>query len=92
MTPNANDVFWLEVVGQRPDGALVITNVPSSGRGEVDSVQAPIEGDLVYPLIRGRDVSRWRCELKLYFLFAQDESQPAKAIPEDVLAAQLPRP
>lgn len=84
-TPNLNGVFWVEVVAQRPDGAIVISNRGDIGRNKVETVQCPVEREFVYPLLRGRDTSRRLCNASLHMILPQDPERPSKAVPEEVL-------
>jgi type II restriction/modification system DNA methylase subunit YeeA len=55
----------LESRGKTPDGRLVITNPEEPGQKKsVKQVEAAVEPDLVYPLVRGRDVKKWWVEFK----------------------------
>ncbi|MCC6003782.1 MAG: N-6 DNA methylase [Thermofilum sp.] len=55
-----NQVYYVQVEGTTPDGKLVITNPPETGqKKKVRQIDAVIEPDLVYPLIRGKDVKKW---------------------------------
>jgi hypothetical protein len=38
-----NGVYWLEIVGQRPDGLVVVRNITEGAKREVQSVQTAIE-------------------------------------------------
>lgn len=71
-TGGANSIFWLEILGTRPGGALMVANVTEGAKRPVPNTQAAIEEDLVYPLVRGRDVSRWRANASCHILIAQD--------------------
>ncbi len=71
----ANGVYWLRVVDRRPGGLLLVENMHDVGKIKVKKVQALVEPDFVYPLLRGRDVSRWRPQPSAYILMVQD---PAK--------------
>ncbi|MGB6836713.1 MAG: N-6 DNA methylase [Dehalococcoidia bacterium] len=71
-TGGLNGVYWLRILGRRPDGLLLIENLYDVGRKKVRVVQAAIEPDLVYPLLRGRDVDRWRAAPSAYILIVQD--------------------
>ncbi|MCQ4448871.1 MAG: hypothetical protein NO076_06490, partial [Sulfolobales archaeon] len=52
-----NQVYYVQVKGKTPDSKLVITNPPEPGdKKKVKQVEAVVEPDLVYPLLRGRDV------------------------------------
>ena len=68
----ANGVYWLRVLERRPDGLLLVENLHDVGKIKVKKVQALIEPDFVYPLLRGRDVGRWRAEPSAYILMVQD--------------------
>ncbi|WP_288007453.1 N-6 DNA methylase [Thermofilum sp.] len=55
-----NQVYYVQVRGTTPDGKLVITNPQETGqKKKVRQIDAMIEPDLVYPLIRGKDVKKW---------------------------------
>jgi len=54
-----NQVYWIKITSELPDG-LLITNPPLPGQKKtVKQVEQIVEKELVYPLIRGRDVKRW---------------------------------
>ncbi|MEM1953545.1 MAG: N-6 DNA methylase, partial [Candidatus Caldarchaeum sp.] len=60
-----NQIYFVKVLDKDKDGNLIITNPPESGQKKsVKQITAKIEPDLVYPLIRGRDVKKWRVEFK----------------------------
>jgi len=60
-----NQVYFVKVRRRTPDGMLIITNLPESGqKKKVKQVEAKVEPDLVYPLIRGEDVEKWYVEFK----------------------------
>ncbi len=63
-----NGVYWLEIVAQRPDGLLVVSNLTEGAKREVENVQAALEPDLLYPLLRGRDVGRWQATSQAHIL------------------------
>jgi type II restriction/modification system DNA methylase subunit YeeA len=55
-----NQVYYVQIKGKTPDGKLIITNPPEPGaKKKVKQVEAIVEPDLVYPLLRGRDVKKW---------------------------------
>ncbi|HUS70442.1 MAG TPA: N-6 DNA methylase [Anaerolineae bacterium] len=85
-----NGVYWLRVVGRRPDGLLVVTNVTEGVKVKISQVQAAIETDLVYPLLRGRDVVRWGADPSGHILMVQDP-QKRRGYDVDWLRLQYPR-
>jgi methylase of polypeptide subunit release factors len=63
--PALNQVYWIQVLSETPTGVL-ITNPPLPGqKKEVKQIKMVIEKDLIYPLIRGRNIKKWYIENKL---------------------------
>jgi SAM-dependent methyltransferase len=71
-TGGANAVYWVSVVKKRPDGLLVVRNITENAKVKVDDVMKPVEPQLLYPLLRGRDVTRWRASTSASIVMAQD--------------------
>jgi hypothetical protein len=60
-----NQVYFIRIKARTPDGRLVITNPPEPGQKKnVKQVEAAVEPDLIYPLVRGKDVKRWYVEFR----------------------------
>jgi hypothetical protein len=55
------------------------------GRSEVPRIEALVEADLVYPLLRGRDVQRWIANPSLSIILPHDQGRPGVGIPENEL-------
>jgi type II restriction/modification system DNA methylase subunit YeeA len=86
-----NQVYYVEIKGRTPDGMIVITNPPESGQKKrVKQVQAVIEPDLAYPLIKGRDVKKWYAEFKNKYIIVPHDPKTAKPLPETDLKVKLP--
>ncbi|MCX8139805.1 MAG: SAM-dependent methyltransferase [Gemmataceae bacterium] len=68
----ANSVYWLEKVAERPDGLWIVRNVTEGAKRKVEAVTVEMEPDLLYPLVRGRDVQRWLAQPSAYLLMTQD--------------------
>ena len=86
-----NGVYWLEVVATRKDGTVLVNNLHDCGKIKVKNVNMSIEPDLLFPLLRGRDVSRWAARPGCQILLPQDPDDPARGYPEDRMQAVLPR-
>ena len=67
----ANAVYWLEVLGGDERG-IRVRNRPAKAKRAAECVEAVIEPDLIYPLIRWSDVDRWSARPSGYLLLAQD--------------------
>ena len=73
-----NSVYWGEVKPNR-NGLLTFSNIADDD--SVIRVEADIESDIVFPLLRGREVTRWLATPNYFILVPQDSSQPSKGIP-----------
>ena len=68
-----NGVYWLRILDRRPDELLLVENLHDVGKRTIKQVPPTlIEPDLVYPLLRGRDVGRWQAKPSAYILMVQD--------------------
>jgi len=86
-----NQVYYVKVLGRAPGGMLIITNSPESGqKKKVEQVEAKVEPDLVYPLIRGEDVKKWYVEFKDRYVIVPHNPQTAKPIPEGDMRVRWP--
>jgi len=86
-----NQVYYVQIKGKTPDGRLVITNPPEPGaKKKVKQVEAVVEPDLIYPLIRGRDVKKWYVEFKNRYVIIPHDPKTAKPLPETDLKVKLP--
>jgi hypothetical protein len=67
-----NGVYWVRILRTLPNGNLLIQNLYDVGKIKVDPVETEVEPDLVYPLLRGRDVRRWSCSPTAYIILSQN--------------------
>jgi hypothetical protein len=67
-----NGVFWLKSVTPVREGRVHILNWHDVGKIKVDPIDTVVENDLVYPLLRGRDVHRWVSSPSTHILLTQD--------------------
>jgi len=86
-----NQVYYVQIKGKTPDGKLVITNPPEpSDKKKVKQVEAVVEPDLVYPLLRGRDIKKWYAGFKDRYAIIPHEPKTAKPIPESEMKIKFP--
>jgi hypothetical protein len=90
-TGGANAVYWVNIVLKRPDGLVVVRNITEGAKVKVDEVTEPIEPDLLYPLLRGRDVQRWKAEPSAYIIVTHKPGMRLNAIPEKEMQECYPR-
>jgi hypothetical protein len=86
-----NSIYWVDIVAKRPDGLVVISNITKGAKIEVESVQTAIEPDLLYPLLRGRDVKRWQATPSAWIITPQDPNDPKHGYPEDRFRTDFPK-
>ncbi|MCG2767318.1 MAG: SAM-dependent DNA methyltransferase, partial [Anaerolineae bacterium] len=84
-----NGVHWAQILGTRPDGLLIIQNLWNVGKRKMKRVQKPLEPNLVYPLARGRDVSRWAGRPSAHIIVSQDP-RTRMAYEESWMKTELP--
>ncbi len=90
-TCGANAVYWLEILGERPGNAIIVSNVLERAKKKVQNVQMAVELDLVYPLLRGCDVRRWGAKSELHILLTHEKGQRLNAIPEARMQTIYPK-
>ena len=74
-TGGANAVYWVDISGRRPDGKLVISNVIEGAKKKVARTQSSVESELIYPLLRGADVGRWRASPSLSIVITHEHGE-----------------
>lgn len=91
-TRGANGIFWVRVLQDRPGDTALIQNLPEMGRNdEVPQRQAIVERRYLYPLLRGRNVQRWRTTTELFILLPHDPKKPSEPLPISTLAVEAPK-
>ncbi|RKX53778.1 MAG: hypothetical protein DRP50_05350, partial [Thermotoga sp.] len=89
-TGGLNGCYWIRILKRLPNGDLFIDNLHDVGKKKVDYIQETIESDLVYPLIRGRDLQRWKAEPSAYLILANRTDKLA-GIPEAEMRRTYPK-
>jgi len=86
-----NQVYYVQIKGKTADGKLVITNPPEPGaKKKVKQVEAIVKPDLVYPLLRGKDIKRWYAGFKDRYAIIPHEPRTANPIPESEMKIKFP--
>lgn len=88
-TGGANGVFWIEVM-DRPGRHAAIRNVTEGARKPVPRTKAKVEAGLVYPLLRGQNVSRWSARPEQSILMTHRPGMRLRAIPEPEMKRAFP--
>jgi len=86
-----NQVYFLRIEEREPDGTVIVTNPPEPGqKRSVEQVEAKLEPDLIYPLLRGRDVKRWCAKFNDRYIVIPHNQKTARPIPENEMKTKLP--
>ncbi|WP_019720231.1 Eco57I restriction-modification methylase domain-containing protein [Heyndrickxia coagulans] len=65
---SANGIYWVKIE-QELRNRFIVSNTPENSRKDIPKVEGfPIEKDLVYPLVRGKDLSKWHVETPLHII------------------------
>lgn len=70
-TGGLSGCYWIKVLEKVPTGIL-IENLYDEGKKKLKKVREVIESDLVYPLIRGRDIRMWSVDPSAHQIISQD--------------------
>ncbi|MGD0037967.1 MAG: N-6 DNA methylase [Bacteroidota bacterium] len=84
-----NSVYWIRIL-KNDHNLILIENLFKIGKKEVKSIQMEIEPDLVYPLLRGRDVSQWSAKTLAYIIVTQNP-KTRSGFEESWMKETLPR-
>lgn len=74
-TRGANAIFWMEEI-ERTKDAVTIRNYVHGAKKKVEQRTTKLEPDLLYPLVRGRDVEKWKVSGKLLMLYPHEADKP----------------
>lgn len=77
-TAGANGVYWIELSNTSPDpksDLIAIRNLPHLGKRVVPFVEMVVEKDLVYPLLRWKDVDAFSAKPSGHIIIPQDPDQ-----------------
>jgi hypothetical protein len=86
----AAGVYWVDIVSKER-GLALVANRGEAGRNKYPSITASVEGELVRPLARGRDVDRWQVNPSLHIVMPYDVVNNGKAIAEARLKREFPK-
>jgi SAM-dependent methyltransferase len=78
----ANAVYWVKILDNTPDGLVIIRNIIKGAKRKAEQIEYAIEPDLLYPLLRGRDVRRWKAQPSLYIILTHLPGMRLNAIAE----------
>lgn len=92
-TRGGNGIYFVHVLSAKPEsrGRIEIVNDPEGGRDRrVKARQARVESALVYPVMRGEEVSRWVGEPDAHIIVPYEQQAMGEVVPGARLAAEFP--
>lgn len=91
VTPDgANGVFLVKILKKTETGLVLIENLPHLGKKEIKKKQKGLSADLVYPLLRGKNVKKWCANPNFYILVPHSPRQAQKGYKESVMKFRYP--
>jgi methylase of polypeptide subunit release factors len=90
-TGGANAVFWVDIIGERPGGNTIISNITERAKNKVPTTQAAVETELLFPLLRGASVQRWNASPKGNIILTHEEGKRLNAITETKMQSSYPK-
>ena len=88
-TGGANGVYWLKLLGREGD-LLTAENVTQRAKRRVPTVRTALEGDYLYPLIRGSNLHQWRFTYDTYILCPHTSQSKLWPVDGDTLRRTVP--
>jgi hypothetical protein len=88
-TGGANGIYWVEVLDKN-GSQILAQNLNKIGKKQFPIYSQWIESDLVYPLIRGREISRWKGKSSIFIVLPQDRIKQREGITETTLSNKYP--
>ena len=89
-TGGANGVLWVKIT-ENTGSFSSIENLNEIGKKYVPAFVAEVESELLFPLLRGRDITRWNASPSINILIPQNLSEPSKAIDRKVIEIKYPK-
>jgi hypothetical protein len=84
-----NGVYWLELLEQRAGNLWRVRNLTAGARRPVPQVESLLEADLLFPLLRGREVRTWQATTSASILLVQDVAT-RKGLSAEIMQQRYP--
>ncbi|MBO5238007.1 MAG: hypothetical protein J6B50_04450 [Lachnospiraceae bacterium] len=85
---SANGIFWVQKINE-VRGQYIIRNTPENSKKKIPQFEGPIEPKYLYPLVRGKDLKKWKYNTPYYVVIPYEESMK-KTISRDTLRKNSP--
>ncbi|MCP8320317.1 MAG: hypothetical protein H3Z52_05180 [archaeon] len=75
-----NASYWVRILDRLSGENFLVENITERAKREVKQIRLTVEASLIYPLLRGRDVERWKASTTLYIILPTDEQGDAMQV------------
>jgi len=82
-------IYWVKILEKDLRGVLV-QNLPEMGKTDIPAIQELCEEDLLYPMLRGRDVKKWKAHPSVYIVIPHDPKS-GTVYHEKIMKSRFPR-
>lgn len=88
-TRGGNGIFWLQAVSNDVSSYIVARNtLENSRKDNIPQLEWAFEKEIVFPLLRGKETSKWKIEPNLYLIYPHVEDE---VIEEHILKVKYPK-
>jgi hypothetical protein len=89
-TGGANGIYWVEIISTHANGFVTIRNLAACGKLQLPVIEAEIESEVLYPLLRWRDVDRFSAIPSTWSIIVQDPATRV-GLPLEVMQTKYPK-
>ncbi|BBF41671.1 hypothetical protein lbkm_0351 [Lachnospiraceae bacterium KM106-2] len=89
-TGGANAVYQLNILKEQEDGMILVQNQVGKAKRKVKEITKTIEKALVYPLVQGSDLKKWKVSSKVNLLCPHTKVTKMKPIDHETMQEKYP--
>ena len=89
-TGGANGIYWVTIISAESHGIVTVRNLAECGKQQLPVIEAEIESELLYPLLRWRDVDRFSAVPSTWVIIVQDPATRC-GLPLEVMQKKYPK-
>jgi hypothetical protein len=90
VSTSANGVYWVEFLDKGGGKTFVVRNHTKGAKLKIEEQTFRVESERLYPLLRGRDCTKWLSKPELFIVFPHERGHGIHAIPEATLKSHFP--
>ena len=83
-------VYWITLKDIFSDNTILVNNLFDRGKREIPSVEERIESELIFPIVSGSEIERWKAVPINYIIMTQDP-KTSEPYPETIMKMKWPR-